>query len=317
VDGGDGLIATSIFAPASAPAHQILELSHLVLAVCAGIFLVVAGLLTWCVVRYRQRPGDGPGDPPQVYGSNQIEIAWTVVPLIIVFVLFLVTARTLVALEAPAARPGTLEVTVVGHQWWWELRYPALGVVTANELHVPARVPTLITLESADVVHSFWVPRLAGKTDLIPGRRNRMWILPLEPGTYLGQCAEFCGTQHAHMLLRVVAHPDREFDRWAAAQRGPAVEDPEVADGRALFESTACVNCHRVGGTPAAGSFGPDLTHLMSRTTIGAGVAENTPAGLRAWVHDPATFKPGARMPAMQLRSPAVDRIVAYLGTLR
>ncbi len=313
---------SSIFDPVSPPAAEIYTLALLVLGICAAIFVVVGGLMVYSIVRFRRRPGDDDREPPQIYGSNPIELAWTVVPLLIVFVLFLVTTRTLLAVQKAPPPPGALHVTVVGHQWWWEFRYPDLGVVTANELHVPVssagnRRPTYLRLESVDVIHSVWIPQLNGKTDVIPNRNNSMWIEPMQPGLYLGQCAEYCGTQHAHMLLRVIAQPPAEFDAWVAAQRAPAAVDPTVAAGRALFQSVACINCHRVGGTVADGVFGPDLTHLMSRDTIGAGAAPNRPATLRDWVTDPDRLKPGALMPAMKLSEPEVDQIVAYLTTLK
>src|SRR5262249_17828980 len=197
---------------------------------------------------------------------------------------------------------------VVGHRWWWESQYPALGVVTANELHVPARVATYLTLESADVAHSFWIPRLAGKTDVIPNRRNEMWLAPWEPGTYLGQWAEDCGTPHAHMLLRGIAHSPEEFQGWVVSQRPPPATGRRVGSGRQIFEATACVSCHTVHGTDASGTFGPDLTHLMSRETLGAGVAPNGTATLKAWVADPNKLKPGVLMPAMQLSEPELDK---------
>jgi len=257
-----------------------------------------------------------------VYGSTQIELAWTIVPILIVVVLFAATARVIHAIQDAPQPPAAIEVTVVGHQFWWEYRYPALGVVTANELHVPvsdpaAPTPTFITLESADVAHSFWVPRLAGKTDLIPNRTNRMWIEPREPGLFLGQCAEYCGTQHAHMLLRVYVEPRDAFERWAGAQRLSAVADPAAAAGRRLFETTACINCHSVRGTVATGRFGPDLTHLMSRATLVAGAAPMTREALRDWIDDPDRVKPGALMPAMKLDSQSLDQLVGYLGTLQ
>jgi cytochrome c oxidase subunit 2 len=311
----------SIFAPVSEPAFAIRELSFLVLGIAAAIFVVVAGLTLYALVRFRRRPGDGDREPPQVYGSLQIELAWTVVPLIVVVVLFLVTARYIYGIEHRPPTPGTLEVTIIGNQWWWEIRYPRLGIVTANELHLPASDPArptraLLTLQSADVIHSFWIPQLAGKLDLIPNRTNRMWVEPRTPGTYLGQCAEFCGLQHAWMLLVVTVHPAAEFARWAAAQQAPAADRPGAREGWQLFMSLACINCHTVRGTPADGVFGPDLTHLMSRRTLGAGVAQNTPENLRRWVHDPAAFKPGALMPAMKLSDRELDRLVAYLVTL-
>jgi len=311
----------NMFAPVSVPADSIRELSFLVLGIAAGIFLVVAGVLLWCIWRYRQQPGDD-REPPQVYGSNPIEWAWTIVPVLIVLVLFLATARTINEIEASEPPPGAVKATIVGHQWWWEIRYPELGVVTANELHVPlspagARRPTFLTLESADVIHSFWIPQLAGKTDVVPNRTNRMWMEPRETGTFLGQCAEYCGTQHAKMLLRVIVHEPADFDRWVAAQRAPAASDPSVAAGRAVFQETACINCHSLDGTVADGSFGPDLTHLMSRTTIGAGAAANTKENLRAWLENPDHFKPGVLMPAMKLDDAKLDQLTAFLMTLR
>jgi cytochrome c oxidase subunit II len=321
--GGETAVQTpSIFAPASTPAFAIRDLSWFVLGICAVIFVVVAGLLTYSIIRFRRRPGEDGGEPPQVYGSNQIELAWTVVPILIVVVLFLATARYIFGIEGLEPTPNALRVTVVGHQWWWEIRYPDLGIVTANELHVPVSdpadsTPTFLTLQSADVIHSFWVPQLAGKMDVIPNKTNRVWIEPHTPGLYVGQCAEFCGLQHAGMLLRVFVHPTDEFAAWVAAQQAPATDDPEVRAGRELFQSVACINCHTVRGTPANGIFGPDLTHLMSRSTLAAGVASITPENLRNWVNNPAALKPGALMPAMQLSRPDLDRLVAYLLTLR
>jgi len=312
----------SIFAPVSTPAFAIRDLSYLVLAIVTCIFIVVAGVTVYAIIRYRQKPGDDGREPPQVYGSTQIELAWTVVPFLIVIILFLTTTRYIFAIERPATTRDTVEVMVTGNQWWWEIRYPQLGIVTANELHIPVSdaarpTRTFITLQSADVIHSFWIPQLAGKTDVIPGKTNRTWVEPRTPGTYVGQCAEFCGVQHAWMLLRVTVHPRDEFDRWVAAQRAVAAEAPEVQAGRAVFTSVACISCHTVKGTPANGVFGPDLTHLMSRATIGAGVAPNTPEALRAWVKDPAALKPGALMPAMNLSGKQLDELVAYLTTLR
>ena len=312
----------NVFDPVSTPAFLIRDLSWLMLAVSAAIFLVVAYLLVHALVRFRARPGEDDREPPQVYGSNSIEVAWIVVPLLIVVVLFLATARTVFDIERAAASGATLRVTVVGNQWWWEFRYPDLGIVTANELHIPLSEPTerrltVLRLEAVDVIHSFWIPQLNGKTDVIPNYPNTMWVEPLRAGAYYGQCAEYCGTQHANMQIRVFVHPKADFDRWVAAQQARAPESPEVAVGRAVFLGTACVSCHRVRGTPADGTFGPDLTHLMSRTTIGAGVARNTPENLRQWIKDPAELKPGVLMPAMNLADDQLGAVVAYLLTLK
>jgi len=288
-----------------------------VLGICAAIFVLVGGILVISIVRFRERPDDDGVEPPQVYGSNPIELAWTVIPLLIVFVLFLVTTRTLIAIENATPPGDALEVRVIGHQWWWEFRYPASGVVTANELHVPVGRATFLTLESADVVHSFWIPQLNGKTDVIPNRVNRMWIEPREAGLYSGQCAEYCGTQHARMLLRVIADPPAEFDAWTKAQLAAAVSEASVQAGRDVFQSTACINCHRIDGTVADGVFGPDLTHLMSRDTIAAGAAPNNAKALHDWIDNPDAVKPGALMPAMQLGPTELDQVVAYLTTLK
>ncbi len=312
----------NIFAPASAPAHDIFRLSMFVLAITAGIFLVVAGLLLYVVVRYRQRAGDDALEPPQVYGSNQIELSWTVIPVLIVMVLFLTTVRVILEIEHTREPANALNVVVIGHQFWWEFRYPKYGIVTANELHVPVSsaenpMPTYLKLLSADVNHSFWVPRLAGKTDLIANRVNTMWIQPEAAGLYLGQCAEYCGLQHAHMLIRVYAQSPADFAKWVKQQQKPAVQDPSVAEGRAIFERNACINCHTIAGTVATGRFGPDLTHLMSRATIASGTVPNTPANLRNWIKDPDHFKPGALMPAMKLDNHDLNALTSYLLTLR
>ena len=311
----------SIFSPASTPADSIYHLSLFVLAICLAIFIVVFGLLAYSVVKFRQRPGDDGREPAQIYGSNQVELAWTVIPILIVVVLFLATARVIHAVEDFRFPPGTTEITAVGHQFWWEFQYPQQGFITANELHVPVSdarqsTPTHITLLSADTDHSFWVPMLAGKTDLIPNRSNSMWIDPHQTGVYVGQCAQYCGTQHAKMLLRVVVQSREDFDRWVAEQQHPAQSVGNVAKGRQVFETTACVNCHTVAGTNAHGKFGPDLTHLMSRETIAAGAALNNRENLRQWIKDPEVFKPGSLMPAMQLDEQDLDAVTDYLLSL-
>ena len=312
----------SIFFPASTPADSIYHLSLFVLAICGAIFLVVFSLLVYSVVKFRRRPSDDGREPPQIYGSNQMELAWTVIPVLIVVVLFLATARVIHAVEDARFPPGTTEITAVGHQFWWEFQYPEQGFITANEVHVPVSdakhpTPTHITLLSADTDHSFWVPKLAGKTDLIPNRSNSMWIDPHETGVYVGQCAQYCGTQHAKMLLRVIVESREDFDRWIAGQRQPVQRVDSVSRGRQVFETTACVNCHTVSGTNAGGKFGPDLTHLMSRETIAAGAALNTRENLKLWVKDPETIKPGSLMPAMQLDEHDLDAVTDYLLSLR
>jgi cytochrome c oxidase subunit 2 len=312
----------NIFAPISTPASRISELSYFVLLVTGAIFVIVFGLTLFASVRFRRRPGDDGAEPPQFFGSNRLESAWTIIPVLIVLVLSLTTARVIQSVQSVPRPPNALDVTVVGHQWWWEIHYPSLGIVTANELHVPVSdpgspTPTWLTLLSADVAHSFWVPRLAGKTDLIPNKVNQTWIAPSAPGVYVGQCAEYCGTQHAKMLLRVYVEPRADFDRWAKAQAESVPSPARVAAGQRVFQRTGCVNCHAVAGTIANGRYGPDLTHLMSRATLAAGAAPNSKETLRAWIQDPSGIKPGAHMPAMQLTEQEVSELVDYFLTLR
>jgi len=318
----------SIFNPASTPAAEIHRLSLFVIAICLAIFLVVFSLIVYSTIKFRKKADDNQ-EPPQIYGSNQVELAWTVIPILIVVVLFLAAARVIHAVEDAQFPPNTIEVTATGHQFWWEFQYPASAqircpgrsdstspcITTANELHVPVGAPTHIVLLSADTDHSFWVPQLAGKIDLIPNRRNEMWIEPHDVGHYVGQCAQYCGTQHAKMLLNVMVDTPEDFQKWVQQQEAPAMVSDQVAAGRKVFETNACMNCHTIG-TIAQGRFGPDLTHLMSRTTIAAGAAPNTQENLTLWVKTPDAIKPGCLMPAMQLDDQDVTALVAYLMSL-
>src|SRR5581483_11227331 len=243
---GSAVSSTSIFAPASTPAKTIFGLSIFVLTITAIIFAVVAGLLFYSIVKFREKASDAGREPAQVYGSTQIELAWTVIPVLIVAVLFLATARVIHAIQDAPKPAAALDVTVIGHQFWWESRYPKLGIVTANELHIPISdpahpTPTFLKLLSADTDHSFWVPELGGKTDLIPNRVNQMWLDPLRPGIYLGQCAQYCGTQHAKMLLRVSVDRPEDFDAWVRAQQQTAMQDEKAIGGKHVFETTSCI----------------------------------------------------------------------------
>lgn len=330
----------SIFDPVSPPAESIHHLSVLVLAITGAIFLIVESVLIYSLVRFRRTYVAGSSEPPQVYGSKPIEIAWTAAPALVVFVLTLVIARTEWEVRVdpdnppPQLKDGRpLRVRVVGHQWWWEFDYESYGdekldFVTANELHVPAsnrsapseRRPVFVTLESVDVAHSFWVPRLAGKTDLIPGRINPMWFETERTGLFVGQCAEYCGTQHANMLLRVYVDSPEDFSRWLADQKKDArdSDDVEMRQAKEGFLAQSCINCHRVRGTSAKGTVGPDLTHLMSRDTLAAGMIRNDRGGenLRKWIADPQKIKPGCLMPAFGLSERDLERVVRYLASL-
>lgn len=312
----------SIFAPASTPASSIFQLSLFVLSITGGIFVVVAGLIAYAIFRFRQHGPDDNSEPAQIYGSTQVELAWTVIPVLIVVVLFLTTARMIFAIQDAPKPKSALDVNVVGHQFWWEFNYPKLGIHAVNEMHVPVSspespAPTFMRLLSADVIHSFWVPQLSGKTDLIPNNVNELWIDPQHTGLYVGQCAQFCGVQHAKMLLRVYVDTPEDFAAWVKNQQQKAVADDRVAEGRHVFETQACMNCHTISGTVATGRFGPDLTHLMSRDTLASGAVTNTRDHLHEWIRNPDTYKPGSLMPAMQLNDQQLDQVTAYLSTLR
>ncbi len=320
------LSPTNIFDAAGTPARLVVSTSEFVNGICAGIFLIVGGLLLFAVIRFRHRGSDNNEEPLQIFGSTQIELSWTVIPILLVLMLFLTTARVILATESIPKPPDSLDVVAIGHQFWWEYHYPGLGVVTANELHVPVSDPahptaTYLKLSSADTDHSFWVPRLAGKMDLIPNRVNEIWIDPQQAGLYLGQCAQYCGTQHAKMLLRVYADSPADFAAWIKRQQAPAAPSsalsPEELAGKSVFEHNACMNCHTIAGTGAKGLFGPDLTHMASRDTLASGAFPTTRENLRQWIDDPNTLKPGALMPAMHLNQKDLDAVTTYLMSLK
>jgi len=332
--------------PASPPAESIRFLFIFTTAVGLFILAVVWGVLFYSLLRFRRRKqqtdseGGTTTEPPQVYGSMPIEIAWTVAPGLIVFMLTLVIVRTELEVRANARQmpEQAVQIGVIGHQWWWEYIVKADGnktydVVTANEIHVPVSTagsdsadgskpatdrPIYWHLQSADVCHSFWIPRLAGKTDLIPGRdENYQWFQTTEPGLFLGQCAEYCGTQDANMLLRVYVDSEADFATWLANEQKPAVDDPAVRDGRQAFMSQSCINCHSIRGTPAHGKVGPDLTHLATRHTFAAGMIELNVENLQKWITDPQQIKEGCLMPAFGLSSRNVNLITEYLMSLK
>ena len=313
---------TSILVSKSPQTREIRKLSMLVLGIAVVIFVVVESLLVFAIIRYRRKRNeeeDG-AEPVQLYGSNPVELAWTVIPILIVVALCLATVRTIHSVQPTfSERPeNALTVEVIGHRWWWEFRYPELDVVTANELYAPVGRPIWLEIGSADVIHSFWVPELQGKMDAIPARTN-YWIFTAdEEGIYLGQCAEYCGNQHANMLIRVVVVDDKSFDEWADNQALPApnVQTELVNKGREVFLEYACQSCHTVAGV-ADGTYAPDLTHLMSRQVIAGGMLPNTATNLKAWIDDPDQIKPGCDMPALKLTPEEIEQVVAYLVTLK
>ncbi len=241
------------------------------------------------------------------------------IPLVVLVALFGVADVYLVRKTAPPSPSQTgLTINVIGHQWWWEVRYPGTDAVTANEIHIPTGTRVNIVATTADVIHSFWVPQLARKIDQVPGRNNRVLLFTTRPGRYRGECAEFCGFQHANMSLFVIAQPRPAFNAWLATMEKPAPtpSTPTARTGERVFMANQCASCHEIRGTSAAGLIGPDLTHVESRRTLAAAQIRNTPAQLRAWIADPQRIKPGSRMPNLGLSSTEYDEIAAYLEGL-
>lgn len=303
----------------------------------AVVFVLVEGALIFAIVRFRAKPGSP--EPKQVHGNTTLEIVWTAIPALILVIIAVPTVKTIFKTSLPAEHPD-VTVEVIGHQWWWEFRYPDLGVVTANELHVPVSKVVGLKMWSADVVHSFWFPRMAAKRDVFPifpqtkyKKVNPLWFTADTTGYYTGQCAELCGVQHGRMGFRVIVQTQEEFDQWLAEQRygsplvnggrlTPAEDSAEKADpvnakGQATFLAGGCISCHAMVGTPLAGAMtlrGPNLSHVGSRTTIGAGMYENTPSNLMRWLRDPQRMKEGSHMILpRQLTEPEITTLVAYL----
>jgi len=257
----------------------------------------------------------------QIQGHRTLEIAWTAIPIVIlavVLALMLGTMSEISATQSPPPGVASMTVTARGYQWWWEFRYPFAGerdVVVANELHIPVNTAIDLALESQDVVHSFWIPELAGKTDMIPGRTNHLRIFASHTGTFTGQCAEFCGVEHAWMRITVIAEGANDFQRWLEGQARPAVT--AAAPGRDIFLANVCASCHTIRGTDAKGTAGPDLTHVGSRKTLGAGVLQNDFPSMRAWIADPQHYKSGSFMPRVPLTDAELDALQQYLSSLK
>ncbi len=291
------------------------------------IFVLVCGWLVYTVIRYRRRPGQG--IPEQVHGNTRLEITWTVIPALLLAAVAVPTVAAQFYITEPPADADQMTIEVTGHQWWWSVVYPDSGVVTANEIRVPVGKAVVVDLTAEDVIHSFWIPKLAGKIDVVPGKTTSMWFQADEPGEYLGQCAEFCGESHAWMKFRVIAESQEDYDAWTQAQLADAPQPATEAEttGAQLFITKACIACHKIEGVPAAaGIIGPNLTHVATRTTIAAGVLDNNEENLRAWITDPSDFKPGNIMnrdglaymnPDFALSDEDVNNLTAYILSLK
>jgi cytochrome c oxidase subunit 2 len=307
--------------PHGPAAAEVASLWWAMLAIAAAVFVLVLVLLLLPLFRRRRMPlaeGGPLRDAPPVHATGWVVGGGAIMPAVVlagVFIASLIVMRDV----QPPARASALPIEVIGHRWWWEIRYPGRNVVTADELHLPVGIPAKLRLESADVIHSLWVPQLNGKTDLIPGQTNTMWLQADEPGRYYAKCAEYCGDQHAHMSLMVVAESEGQFNAWLARQRRPALPagSPASLAGQRVFLEHSCAYCHTIRGTPALGRAGPDLTHVASRSTLAGGAFDNTRGNLAGWIQNPDVLKPGTLMPAVGLSGPDVQAIVAYLEGLR
>ena len=307
----------TFLSPNSSVSAAEADLYRIIFYMALGVFVLVEGWLLFNIIRFRQRPGDET-QPRQIYGNTRLEIIWTAIPVLLVGTLFFFTVRTVNAVASPSAKSADIQVTVVGHRWWWEFDYPALQVKTANELHVPVGANVEFTLESADVIHSFWVPQLSGKTDVIPGQTNHLWFRADQIGNYHGQCAEFCGENHANMRIKVVVESQADYDAWVADQQKPLVQPQTESQQRAfkLITSGICSNCHTLGDHEGEQSIGPNLTHLFSRSVFAGATFDLTKGNLDAWLQNTQAMKPGNDM-KVNLTSQQIDDLMSYLPTLK
>jgi cytochrome c oxidase subunit II len=313
----------STLAPQGPAAAQVANLAWLMFGIAAVVLIVVTGLLLFAMLR-RKKGGLQPetnqlGDRRAL---TLVVIGGALVPTVVLIVMMglSISMENASAFSIPVTGGSTSDIEVIGHQWWWEVRYPNQNFDTANEIHIPVGKPVTIKLTSADVIHSFWVPQLHPKLDVLPGQTNTLTLQADTAGTYRGECAEFCGEQHAHMQFVVIAQPQAEYDQWVAQQQQPApapLEGTIEKQGQQAFLGSSCVYCHTIQGTNASGRLGPDLTHLASRSTIGAGALPNTRANLAGWIMNSQAIKPGNLMPPMDLDPDQLQQILAFLETLK
>jgi cytochrome c oxidase subunit 2 len=308
--------SSSALDPQSPLARAIYDLGIVSGIIFLLIFVTVTGGIVYAILRFRA--GAAAPDPEQFPGSRKVEMIWTGIPFLIVIFLFVLTLRGMNQADpTPAPSP---DLVIIGHQFWWEAQYPASGAVTANEIHIPVGKAVAVRLDSKDVLHEFWVPQLARKMSTVPGQPNNIWLQADKPGTYIGQCSEFCGTQHAWMRILVVADEPSKFEEWQQAQlqAAPAPTIDVAAKGLTLFQTSTCISCHAIRGLPGAGAgAAPDLTHVASRRQLGSGILQNTPANLRLWLKNPQHIKPGVLMPDFNFTDQELDALAGYLGTLR
>lgn len=318
----------STMEPASPSGIVMSDLMIQSFIIAGVVFVIVESLLLVAVFRHRHRgvePLKASELPPQTEGHNLLESAWTIAPAIVLAIVFYLSIIAYQAVEDVPLFANTgqsqdepVNIRVVGYQFWWEFEYPELGISTANEYHVPVNTIVTLSIESRDVIHSYWVPRLGRKVDGIPGHVNHTWFKALEPGEYVGECAELCGEQHAHMRFKVIVDSPEDFQKWVAAQQAPAPEmTGAAAAGEEIFLQGACRACHTINGTEANGRAGPDLTHIGSRSTIAGGMMDNTAENMAKWLSDPQRIKPGNKMPNLGLTDDQINSLVKFMQNLK
>jgi cytochrome c oxidase subunit 2 len=287
------------------------------LVLCGAILIIVFGMILTGVIRYRS--GKLSGEPDQKTGNRIVEVLWTIIPFVLVTLFFFLTIKYMKAIDQPVDKNKQADIKIIAHQWWWEMIYPDLNFSTANELHIPAGRDLLMQIESADVIHDWWVPELGRKIDAIPGRTNYTWIKSNKPGEFRGACSEYCGTQHAHMLILVVAQDTVSFNSWVVSQqRVPALpEDIDSKLGLELFNGKACSKCHTIAGIASGAHLGPDLTHVSLRKTILSGMLPNSSQNLTRWLDNPQEIKEGSNMPDFMLSANEIKALVTFLEELK
>jgi cytochrome c oxidase subunit 2 len=319
---GPGNVVQSALSPAGPQAASIHALWSLMFWTSTTVFVIVIAFTCVAVIRATRDRRDSLA-PSSSEKSLTRSVAAAVGATVVILVLLLIASVSATRIVDASGASSAVSVAVTGHQWWWEIEYedavPARRVLTANELHIPVARPVVLKVTSRDVIHSFWVPNLQGKRDLIPGYTTAIWLQADRPGVFRGQCAEFCGMQHAHMALHVIAEPVDDFERWLERMRHSAPEPQTDVErrGHDVFMTARCAGCHAVRGTDAHGQIAPDLTHIATRSSLGAGTLSNTREDLARWITDPQQHKPGNQMPPNPLSQADLDALVAYLSALR
>ena len=306
-----------MFQASSSEAYNINNLFLQFLLLSAIIVFIVTGMVVLGGYLYRSKVR--PKEPPQLTGNRKLEWIWTIIPFLAVSLFFILTVKSMQQINRPYTEENDPDIVIIAHQWWWDMRYPKEGIITANELHIPVGRRLRMRIESADVIHSWWVPALGRKTDAVPGRLNYGWIESDTAGIFHGACSEYCGTEHAWMLIRVVAESPDDYQAWVDSQKVVPGIPKSVAgrDGALLFQKKTCANCHAITGTPASAHIGPDLTHVGSRETLLSGMMMNTPDNMKKWLTDPQKVKMGAHMPDFMLTDKEINDLETYLEGLK